>query len=81
MKRFWQGLMTGGLLRGALGAYLLTKKTQEQEEMMDTAMENTSGLAKDTVRVIGRSAAKMGSKVVKAGQSAIRAARRSGVRS
>ena len=42
--------MTGGLLGGALGSLSADKETQEQEEMMDTAMENTSGLAKDTVK-------------------------------
>lgn len=74
-------MMTGGLLGGALGAYLLTKSSQKQEELMDTAMENTSGVAMGTARVLGRSAAKMGSKVVKVGQSAVSAVRRSGVRS
>jgi Na+/glutamate symporter len=80
MNKFWRGMMTGGILGGALGAYLLSKRKQEQEEMLDTAMENTSGMARHTARVIGRSAAKMGTKVVRAGQSAVNSVRRSGVR-
>ncbi len=74
-------MMTGGLLGGALGAYLLTKSSQGQEEMMDSSMEKTSGMARDTARVIGRSASKVGSRVVKVGESAMGAIRQDKVRS
>lgn len=63
MRKFWQGMITGGLIGGALGTYLFMKADHQDQQMEETADQ-----AMHKARVLGRSASKMGSRVVKAGQ-------------